>query len=132
MNVWQGTLHTTGGALDYKYPNKSCWYGVDYEWNNSGRWKHCEYNDVKLMIYDDEGNKMEVLYCQSDEAHRTLGVMLAPNDNNRSQVDSMRNISLKFGDRVRVGFIRGHDVFHALNNTVMRSLIYPLPAITLI
>ena len=75
---------------------------------------------------------MEVPHYHTDEGHRALGVILAPDDNNRSQVDRMRNIALKFGDRVRVGFILGHGVFYALNSIVMRSLIYPLPAITLI
>ena len=63
------------------------------------------------MMYDDEGNKVEVPHCHTDEAHRILGVMLAPDDNNKSQVDMMRNIALTFGDRVHVGFIRGRAVF---------------------
>ena len=36
-----------------------------------------------------------------------------------------------FGDRVRVGFICGHDIFYAINTTIMRLLSYPLPAITI-
>ena len=132
LDVWQGTLNTTGGALDCKDPNKSYWYAVDYEWNAAGRWKYCAYNeDLKLMMYDDVGTKIEVPHCHTDEAHRTLGVMLAPDDNNTLQVSRMKDIALKFGDNVRVGFIRGFDIFHALNSTVMRSLVYALPAVTL-
>ena len=132
LDVWQGTLNTTGGALDCKDPNKSYWYAVDYEWNAAGRWKYCAYNEnLKLMMYDDVGTKIEVPHCHTDEAHRTLGVMLAPDDNNTLQVSRMKDIALKFGDNVRVGFIRGFDIFHALNSTVMRSLVYALPAVTL-
>ena len=43
----------------------------------------------------------------------------------------MRKIAIQFGDRVRVRFIRGHDVFHELNSKVMRSFTWPLTAITL-
>ena len=84
LDVWQCTLHTTGGALDCKDPNKSYWYSVDYEWNVEGRWKYCAYNDnLKLMMYDDAGARVEVPRCHTNEAHRTLGVMLAPDDNNK-------------------------------------------------
>ena len=76
------------------------------------------------MMYDDEGTKIEVPHCHTNEAHRSLGVTLAPDNNNKGQVSRMKNIALKFGDNVRVGFIRGYDMFHALNSTVMRSLIY--------
>jgi len=133
LDVWQGTLHTTGGALDYKDPNKSYWYSVDYEWNTEGRWKYCAYNDkLQLMMYDDAGARVEVPHCHTNEAHRTLGVMLAPDDNNKGQVARMMSTAQKFGDNVRVGFIRGYDILHALNSTVMRSLIYALPAVTLL
>ena len=60
-----------------------------------------------------------------------MGVMLAPENNNRSQIVKMRQISRKFGDRVRVRFIRGHDVLQELNITVMRSLNWPVPITTL-
>ena len=132
LNVYQGTLNTSGGALDCKGPNKSYWYSVDYEWNNEGQWKYCNFNDkLKLIMYDDAETKIEVPHCHKNEAHRTLGVMLAPDDNNKGQVGRMRDISLKFGDNVQVGFIRGHNVLHALNTTIVRLLIYALPVVTL-
>ena len=83
------------------------------------------------MMYDDEGTKIEVPHCHTSEAHGTLGLMLAPGDNNKLQVSRMKDIALKFGDNVSVGFIRGFDMFHALNSTVMRSLVFALPAVTL-
>lgn len=42
----------------------------------------------------------------------------------------MSQISSTFGDRARLGFIQGEDVLTTLNTTVMRSLNWPLPAIT--
>jgi len=35
LDVWQGTHHSSDGALDCKDPNKSYWYGVEYEWNTA-------------------------------------------------------------------------------------------------
>ena len=56
--------------------------------------------------------------------------MSAPDDNNKRQVKRMHQISNKFGERVRVGYIQGEDVLFTLTSTVMRSLAWTLPAIT--
>jgi len=72
------------------------------------------------MTYGDVGYRKKVPHYHTDGAHKTLGVMLAPDDNNRVK-KRMRQISSKFGDRVRVGFTQGDDVLLALNSTSMRS-----------
>ena len=79
------------------------------------------------MMYDDVGRWKEVTHCHTDVVHRTLGVMLAPDDNNKSQVKMMRQISSNFLDRVRVGYIQGENVLLALTITVIQSLVWPLP-----
>ena len=123
LDVWQGTLRATGGALDCDDPNKSYWYSIDYEWNKHGRWKYCEFNDdLELTMNTDKGDRTVVPHCHTNEAHRTLGVILAPDDNNEAQVAMMHKIATKFGDSIRTGFIKGHDVLQALMTTVMRSL----------
>ena len=83
------------------------------------------------MIYDEEGTKIEVPHCHTNVAHRTPGMKLTPDDNNKGQVSRMKDIALTCSDNVRVGFIKGYDMLHALNSTVMRSLICALSAITL-
>ena len=83
------------------------------------------------MMYDDEGTQNEVPHCHTDEAHKTLGVMLSSDDNNKLQVSRMKDIALTFGDNVRVSFIQSFDILHPLNSTVIRSLVYALPAVTL-
>ena len=55
---------------------------------------------------------------------------MAPDNNNIIQIARIRNMTMKFSDKVRVGFIRGHDVLQALNSTITRSLNWTLPAIT--
>ena len=71
---------------------------------------------------DDNSNMKIVPHCHTDDAPRTLGVMLASDDNNTVQVVRMRKITSYFGDTIRAGFIKGHDVLHALHSTVMQSL----------
>ena len=83
------------------------------------------------MMYDDEGARVDVPHCHTNEVHRILGVMLAPDETNKGQVARIKETAIKFGDNFRAGFIREYDILHALNSTVMKSLIYALPAVTL-
>lgn len=56
--------------------------------------------------------------------------VITPDHNDALQVSRMRETTLNFSNKVRVGFIRGHDILQALNGMVMRSLNWPLSAIT--
>ena len=111
----QGTLRVTEGTLDSVDINKSYWYSIGYEWSSNSQWKYCEFDDnLELTMYDDKGNRIIVPHCHTDDAHRTLGVMLLPEDNNATQIEIMKAIAVKFGDKIRVGYIKGHDVMQAL------------------
>lgn len=37
LDMWQGTLRSSSGALDCNNPNKSYWCNIYYEWNSNGR-----------------------------------------------------------------------------------------------
>ena len=52
------------------------------------------------------GIKKEIHHCHTDDFHKTMVTILAPNNNNVQQVRRMRLIALKFGYKVLVGFIR--------------------------
>ena len=43
----------------------------------------------------------------------------------------MSKLASQFENRIKVGYISRHGVLHTLNTTVMRSLSYPLPVITI-
>ena len=61
----------------------------------------------------------------------TLGVELAPDGNNDSMIDRLRQKAEEWGSNVRSGHLNRHESWLALNSTIMRSLLYPLPALTL-
>ena len=79
----------------------------------------------------DNGNMKTVPHCHTDDAHRKLEVMLALDDNNAAQMVRMRKSASYSGDKIRAGFIKGHDVIYALHSTVMQSLNCMLPEITI-
>ena len=37
LDVWQGTIRSSGGSLDCDDPNRSYWYGIDHKWKSNGR-----------------------------------------------------------------------------------------------
>ena len=57
--------------------------------------------------------------------------MLALYNNNVLHIATMRNMTMKFSDKLYAIFMRGHDVIHVLNSTIMRSLNWLLSTITL-
>ena len=79
---------------------------------------------------DENGNRKKLPHCHTDDKHRTLGVMLSPDDNNTAQVVRTRKVVSYFVEKIRTRFIKDHDVLHALHIPVMRLLNWPLPVIT--
>ena len=60
-----------------------------------------------------------------------LGVFLAIDGSNKTQVQHMRRIAEEWSDKVRVGHLTRFDAWTAFNTTVMKTLEYPLLALTL-
>ena len=54
---------------------------------------------------NDSGTRTIVPHCHTDESYKTLGVMIAPDDNNTLKVDRMNKITLQFENKIRVEFI---------------------------
>ena len=46
------------------------------------------------MMYDVNDNKKDVQHYHTDDAHKKLGVMIVPDDNNSQQVDRMCKLVL--------------------------------------
>ena len=60
-----------------------------------------------------------------------MGVWLAPDGNNKKQVEEMRASPIEWTEKARTGCIDRRDVWQALNMTIMKNLEYPLLALTL-
>jgi len=101
--------------IDYDDPNKNYWYSIDYEWNNNNSWTYFDFNEsLELTIDNDKGNMQTTSHYHTDAAHKTLGGVLAPDDNNISQAIKMREIASHFGDKIRLGCIKSHDALYAI------------------
>ena len=60
-----------------------------------------------------------------------LGVFLAMDGNTETQIEYTRRVADERYDKVRVGHLTRFDAWTAFNTTIMKSLEYPLLALTL-
>ena len=103
VDTWQGSLRSTGGALDIGDNNKSYCYCLDYEWDHKGRWNYRDVSDdVNLTMANDNGVSVNIPLCQPNKARRTLGVRLAPDGSFTAQTKYMRDLVTKFANKIKI------------------------------
>ena len=128
VNLWEACTEASGGCL---VPDKSWWTLVDFTWYD-GEWKYTSnMDDVDLSIKDSGGIDRKLVQLASWEAQKMLGVWLAPDGNNKKQIEEMRKQSVEWGSKVKTGAICRQDAWRAMNMTIMKTLEYPLVALTL-
>ena len=128
VNWWETCARVSGGAV---VPNKS-WFGlVEFEWTD-GEWRYAtDLNEIPLLVKDAVGVETPLKLLAPDEAKRMLGVFLAIDGSNTVQIKHMRNIAEGWYDKVRTGHITREDAWRALHGTIIKTLEYPLLALTL-
>ena len=130
MDVWEGSLNATCGAV---VPKKTYWYLIDFHWE-AGIWRYCSIKDcpAELFVKDLQGVRKKIRRCEVWDAQETLGIHLAPDGNTFQQAKKMIDLAKTWGNHMRTGKITRHEAWVALNTTIMRTLIYPLPALKLL
>ena len=90
LKWWETCTKVSGGAL---VPAKS-WYGlVDFEWKD-GEWSYKEnLGEAIVSITDLEGNNANLQILEPHEAKKMLGVFLAMDGNNVTQIAHMRRVA---------------------------------------
>jgi hypothetical protein len=66
-----------------------------------------------------------------DFAEETLGIHMAPDGNRKQQVSKMMNMARDWVALMREGNLSRSEMWMAVQSTLWRTLIYPLPAINL-
>jgi hypothetical protein len=129
MTCWAGTLRASGGAL---VPSKCHWVLIDFVWQD-GEWHYASIDDAPatLQIPDHSGAMHTIERLEPTEARRTLGVRLAPDGNNQTECEYLRQVSIEWADRIRSGHLPRPLVWTALTSTILPKLRYPLPATTM-
>ena len=87
VDHWEGGLRATGGALCV---DKSFWYLIDFVWeNNQWTYSSKEQQPGELDVRRVSGQREHLLCLEPSEAKETLGVFLAMDGNNRTQVQQL-------------------------------------------
>ena len=130
IEVWNGGISATGGALD---PNKSYYSVFDFRWKN-GRWSYTlmeDSDDINICMQDKNGDQVTLRRLSHTESLKTLGVFLAPDGNNDDEVKYLRALAEKYAVKLQKGYLSKQEVYMAFKQNISKSIQYPLPALTL-
>lgn len=130
INRWEGGIKATGGAIR---PDKSFVQPVAFEFNPEGEYKYRTANDIniELSVQDHTDTVQPLEVKDPSDAECTLGVYLAPDGNNDIQKEKLREKTEAWADHIRTGHIRKEDALRAMNTTIVRTVSYAVPALTL-
>ena len=125
LNLWEGGLRTTGGAL---VPSKSDWTLVDFE-VKEGEWQYTQRDqNEKLSVRDEKGERYNLKQLSTATGRLTLGVYISGDGNWKDEIDYLTQMSKDWAEKVRVGQIQRHDAWMAFRLTIRKSLDYCLQA----
>lgn len=130
INRWEGGLKATGGAIR---PDKSFVSPVSFDFNAEGEYRYqtAEEIGIEITVADHTDTVEQLAIKNPADAECTLGVYLAPDGSNTIQKKELRKKTKEWADKIRTGHIRKEDALRAFNTTILRSICYPLPALTL-
>jgi len=85
LSLWEQGLCTTGRVA--LVPERSFWYLIDFQWQCS-KWKYMTYKTEpgELLMKDHTQQEKPIQCLLANAAQCTLGVYLAPDGNNKTQI----------------------------------------------
>ena len=130
VNGWEGVAKSTGGALA---PDKSWFYLINFDWQD-GKWSYSkmeqgEYGHISAR--DSTNVRRDLKYLDPSMAQEMLGVFLAPDGNNKKQIEEFKKKTVKIGEMIRSGHLDKNEAWTAMNTVAIKSIEYALPALTL-
>eukprot|EP00957_Ditylum_brightwellii_P057389 4351420-Ditylum_brightwellii.AAC.1 len=88
---------------------------MEFEWDKPGKWKLVE-KEASLYV-DIKKGRIKIDRLATSTAQRILGVWIAPDGNNKTQVKELRSIAEQWADRVRLGYIKKEDAWYYYQST---------------
>ena len=130
IDMWEGCLRATGGAL---VPNKSCWYAIDFKWENE-EWIYLEKEEIDVNIWvqhEEREEKIKLKRMEFNAAFETLGVFIAPDGNLKEEKKKLMKVAKEFGESLRENKVSREEAWYATKTTILKTLEYPMEAISL-
>ena len=126
IDAWSGGLRATGGAL---VPSKSWLYPIEFIFNAQGIPSYRDPSDMNLnfAVKDEDNIRQHLSQIHPSISKETLGVHLAPDGNDRGQIEYLKSKIAKWVDKVRTNHISKLHAFTAMSTTIHKSLEYSAP-----
>ena len=126
LDVWEGGIRATGGAL---VPSKSHWYLLDFKWKQ-GQWAYKKITDKDVYILNPDGVREKLEHLPYWEARRTLGFHIAPDGNNKQQLEVLIQKASDWASSMNS--LRSRRLaWTAFATSITPTLKYPLTTTTL-
>lgn len=123
----EGSLAATSGAI---VPSKTFWYLVDF---SGGNWAYKKISECpgQITVRNITGERETLRRMDTNVAEQKLSIHLAPDGNRRQQAQKMRDIAIEWVGKMKEGHLSRTEMWTALQSTVWRALMFPLPALNL-
>lgn len=130
INRWEGVLKITGGAIE---PTKTWVYPIAFEFTREGKWKYVKAEDIdfQFTVKDFQEQRQPIEKIPLNQGKETLGVFLAADGSNDTMVEELITKATEWKDLILSGHLDKTKARTALQTTIMKTLEYPLPALTL-
>lgn len=129
VNDWEGVAKTTGGALS---PGK-CWcWVIKFGWkSDTWYYEDTTKSHIRMTVKDEKDIDRDLILLHPSSAREMLGVSLAPDGNNKRQIEIAKEKMRKLSEQIRVGHLNKHEAWISLNSITMKTLEYMIPAMTI-
>ena len=118
---WQSTLHWQKLLVLYWFPLEKQQMALLLQ-EQSSWWYLCQRC---------RWNNQDSSWLEPHKANETLCIFIAMDDNQKAQVSNLHEKAELFVEQVRTGFITHNEELHSLHSTIMKTLKYPMEAISL-
>ena len=123
---WSVYNWASGGKLNFE---KCFWYLLHPTWNGK-KYKLASKDEISgeldiLNFNDDRSTRIQRF--EPHEAQRTLGVLFAPDGNNKQQLITLQGKAQKWASCIRVAHLQANEKWISYRSVLKPSLLYPLP-----
>ena len=123
LDLWEGLLQSTGGALA---PEKSYWYLLDVRKRNN-KWQFVRSRFCPGELYV-ANRTYRIKRQETSEANEGIGVQFRPDSGMAQELAYLKTKIVKWCDAIRTKKVQKHEAWYCLNSTISKTLEYPLAA----
>ena len=130
IDHWEGGLKATGGAIN---PSDTWVFPINFVFDDKGDWKYDSVENIgaEFSVLDCNNVRTTLDQHEASVGKSTLGVYLAPNGNNNAAVEYLVGKAKAWRDLIRAGHLERREAWQAVESTIMKTVEYPLAALTL-